>query len=247
MSDTTTAVDEQPAATILSIDGLHVSYDSIAALQGISLDIDEGSFTAIIGPNGAGKSTLANTITGFKDYTQGSVQFKGVEVGEKKPPALVKEGLIFCTEAKDLFDFMSVRDNLELGAFARDVDVKKRRKLVYDIFPKLEERESQMANTMSGGEQQMLAIGRALMSDPEFLILDEPSLGLAPVVLEDISNGIEQIREEGVTMLLFEQNITFALKHADYIYLIENGELEREGTPEEMEDDQYIRSAYIGE
>jgi branched-chain amino acid transport system ATP-binding protein len=215
-------------------------------LRDVSLDIGEGSFTAVIGPNGAGKSTLADTITGFKEYTRGSVTFKRREVGEQSQSDLVADGLIYCTESKDLFDYMSVRDNLDLGAYHRDVDVDERREFVYDLFPKLEERADQIAETMSGGEQQMLAIGRALMADPDFLILDEPSLGLAPVVLQDISAGIEQLKEGEMTILLFEQNITFALKHADYIYLMENGELERDGTPSEMEDDDYVRSAYIG-
>jgi branched-chain amino acid transport system ATP-binding protein len=244
MSDST-AESEATGETVLSIGGLFVSYGSINALRDISLDIAEGSFTAVIGPNGAGKSTLANTVTGFKEYTRGSVTFKGREVADQSQSDLVGDGLIYCTESKDLFDYMTVRDNLDLGAYHRDVDVDERREFVYDIFPKLEERAGQMAETMSGGEQQMLAIGRALMADPDFLILDEPSLGLAPVVLEDISDGIERIQDD-VTMLLFEQNITFALEHADYIYLMENGELEREGTPSEMEDDEYVRSAYIG-
>jgi len=244
MSDVATP-DEQTGETVLEIEELFVSYGSINALRDITLDIDGGSFTAIIGPNGAGKTTLADTITGFKEYSRGSVRFRGTEVNSQTPPEHVADGLIYCTESKDLFAFMSVEDNLELGAYNRDVDIDERREFVYDLFPKLEERSDQMAETMSGGEQQMLAIGRALMSDPDFLILDEPSLGLAPVILEDISNGIEQIKED-VTVLLFEQNITFALKHADYIYLMENGELKREGTPSEMENDEYVRSAYIG-
>lgn len=244
MSDVATT-DEQTGETVLEIEGLFVSYGSINALRDITLDIERGAFTAIIGPNGAGKSTLADTITGFKEYSRGSVRFRDIEVSSQTAPEHVADGLIYCTESKDLFDFMSVEDNLDLGAYNRDVDVDERREFVYDLFPKLEERSDQMAETMSGGEQQMLAIGRALMSDPDFLILDEPSLGLAPVVLEDISNGIERIKED-VTILLFEQNITFALKHADYIYLMENGELKREGTPSEMENDEYVRSAYIG-
>jgi branched-chain amino acid transport system ATP-binding protein len=140
---------------------------------------------------------------------------------------------------------MSVDDNLDLGSYRRG-DVDERKAFVYDLFPRLEERKDQDANTMSGGEQQMLAIGRSLMSDPDFLVLDEPTLGLAPVILEDISEGIRAIQDAGVTILLCEQNVTFALKHADRINLLENGEFVRKGTPEEMRGDDYIRDSYLG-
>ena len=246
MNDATRTAENETDIS-LSIDGLHVSYENIIALRDIELNINEGSFTAIIGPNGAGKSTLADTITGFKDYNQGSVQFRNIEVRDMTPSELVAEGLIYCTESKDIFDYMSVKDNLTLGAYNREVDIEQQCSFVYDIFPRLEERKNQTAQTMSGGEQQMLAIGRALMGDPDFLILDEPSLGLAPVVLEDISRGIDQIQSNGITMLLFEQNITFALDHADYVYLMENGKIEKEGTPDEMADDKYVQDAYIGQ
>ena len=245
MNDTK-SVDKGTDEQILNIQDLHVSYNSVKAIRGISLGIEPGTVTALVGPNGAGKSTLADAITGFKSYERGSIVFDETEIGDKSSPELVGQGLIYCTESKDLFDYMTVRDNLDLGAYCRDVDTGQQREFVYDIFPRLAERESQVANTMSGGEQQMLAIGRALMSNPRFFILDEPSLGLAPVILEDISEGIEQIRAEGMTILLLEQNITFAMEHADFVYLIENGTIERKGSPEELEDDEYIRSAYIG-
>lgn len=245
MSDTA-SVDRTSDDEVLRIEDLHVSYGRVEAIRGISFGIKRGSVTALIGPNGAGKSTLADTITGFKSYDRGRILFDGNEISGQSSPDLVGQGLIYCTESKDLFDYMTVRDNLDLGAYHRDVDTEQQREFVYDIFPRLAERESQVANTMSGGEQQMLAIGRALMSDPVFLILDEPSLGLAPVILEDISEGIEQIRAEGVTILLLEQNVTFAMDHADYVYLMENGQLQREGTTEALENDEYVRSAYMG-
>jgi branched-chain amino acid transport system ATP-binding protein len=231
-------------STVLSVSDLDVSYGKVQALRGIDLSVEEGEIVSVIGPNGAGKSTLANTISGFKEYS-GTVEYRGQSVAGQLPEDLVEEGLIHCTESRDLFGFMSVDDNLELGAYRRG-DVKERKEFVYDLFPRLEERIEQHANTMSGGEQQMLAIGRALMSDPDFLVLDEPTLGLAPVILEDISEGIDAIQEAGVTILLCEQNVTFAMNHADRINLLENGEFVRQGTPEELRGDDYIRESYLG-
>jgi branched-chain amino acid transport system ATP-binding protein len=230
--------------TVLSASDLYVSYGKVQALRGVDLAVSAGEVVAVIGPNGAGKSTLANAVSGFTGY-EGSVEFRGSSVADRSPEELVGEGLIHCTESRDLFGFMSVRDNLELGAYRRG-DVGERLAFVYELFPRLEERADQRANTMSGGEQQMLAIGRALMSDPECLVLDEPTLGLAPVVLEDISEGIDVIREEGVTVLLCEQNVTFALEHADAIHLLENGEFVRTGKPDEIRDDDYVRDSYLG-
>ncbi|MFB6142391.1 MAG: ABC transporter ATP-binding protein [Halorientalis sp.] len=229
---------------VLDVADLHVSYGKVAALQGVDLAVEEGEIVSVIGPNGAGKTTLANTVSGFLEY-EGSVQYRGREVRERKPEHLVGEGLIQCTEERDLFGFMSVDDNLDLGTYVRG-DYDERAEFVYDLFPTLAERRDQNARTMSGGEQQMLAIGRALMSDPDLLVLDEPTLGLAPVILEDISDGIDRIQEAGVTVLLCEQNVTFALNHADRIHLLENGEVVRQGTPEELRDDDYIRESYLG-
>lgn len=230
---------------ILSIDDLSVSYGEVAALRGVSLDIETGSVVSVIGPNGAGKSTLANTVTGFRPYA-GSVTYADTEVSSVDASDLVANGLIHCTEDRDLFGYMSVEDNLELGAYRHGDGESGRLRYVYDVFPTLEERKDQNARTMSGGEQQMLAIGRALMGDPELLILDEPTLGLAPVILEDISDAIEEIRDDGVTVLLCEQNVTFAMNHADRIYLLENGRIEKDGTPEDLRGDDYIRDAYLG-
>jgi len=231
--------------TILSVDDIHVSYGEVAALRGVSLDVEEGSVVSVIGPNGAGKSTLANAATGFRPYT-GSVTYRGTEVRERESSDLVSDGLIHCTETRDLFGHMSAEDNLQLGAYRHQDGERDRLEYVYDIFPRLEERRDQAARTMSGGEQQMLAIGRALMGDPELLLLDEPTLGLAPVILNDIADALNEIRDDGVTILLFEQNVTFAMEHADHIYLLENGRLETDGSPDDLRGDDYIRDAYLG-
>jgi branched-chain amino acid transport system ATP-binding protein len=242
-----TATDSEAAGdgdAALAVEDLQVSYGKVAALRGIDLRVGGGEIVSVIGPNGAGKTTLAETISGFHDY-EGSVRYRGTEVGTRSTSDLVSEGLIHCTEERDLFGHMSVADNLSLGAFRRG-NADERREFVYDLFPALEERTDQHARTMSGGEQQMLAIGRALMSSPDVLVLDEPTLGLAPVILEDISDGLERIREAGVTVLLCEQNVTFAMDHADRIALLENGDIVREGSPESLRDDEYIHDVYLG-
>ncbi|HKJ59751.1 MAG TPA: ABC transporter ATP-binding protein [Halobacteriales archaeon] len=231
---------------LLEVADVHVSYGQVTALRGVDVAVDDGEIVSEIGPNGAGKSTLADAISGFLPY-RGEIHYRGTGVAGRAHSALVKEGLIYCTETRDLFDFMDVEDNLRMGAYRHHDHVDERLEFVYDLFPPLRERAGQTAHTMSGGEQQMLAIGRALMGDPDLLLLDEPTLGLAPVVLEDISDGIDQIQEEGVSILLCEQNVTFAMKHADRIYLLENGQIEREGTPETLRGDDYIQDAYLGE
>jgi branched-chain amino acid transport system ATP-binding protein len=230
---------------MLAASDLRVSYGKVAALRGIDLRVDAGEIVSMIGPNGAGKSTLANTASGFLDY-EGSVRYRGAEVSGRDPGALVGDGLVHCTEKRDLFDYLSVEDNLTLGAYRRGTDADERLESVYELFPALAERTDQHARTMSGGEQQMLAIGRALMGDPDLLVLDEPTLGLAPVIVSDIAEAIEEIRAEGVTVLLCEQNVTFAMDHADRIYLLENGEVAREGTADELSGDDYIRDSYLG-
>jgi branched-chain amino acid transport system ATP-binding protein len=229
---------------VLNVEDLNVAYGKVQALRGVDLELSEGEVVSVIGPNGAGKTTLANAVTGYLDY-EGSVSFRGTEVNQKTPEDHVQSGLIQCTEKRDLFGFMSAEDNLELGTYVHG-DYEDRLEFVYDLFPRLEERRDQDAHTMSGGEQQMLAIGRSLMSEPDLLVLDEPTLGLAPVILEDISEGLDRIREEGVTVLLCEQNVTFAMKHADRIKLLENGEFVRSGTPSELRTDDYIRESYLG-
>jgi branched-chain amino acid transport system ATP-binding protein len=232
---------------LLRIENLSVSYGKIQALQGIDLHLDQGEIVSVIGPNGAGKTTLSNTVTGFLPY-EGSVRFRGQEIAGNEVAGLVDQGLIQCTEKRNLFGYMDVDDNLRLGAYREDEEevVEQQLEFVYNLFPRLEERKEQNARTMSGGEQQMLAVGRSLMGRPDLLVLDEPTLGLAPVILQDISEGLETMQDEGVNILLAEQNVTFAMNHADRIYLLEQGEIVREGSPDELEGDDYVQEAYIG-
>ena len=236
--------DDRP--TVLQAEDVRVSYGKVTALRGLDVTVREGEIVSLIGPNGAGKTTFCNTASGFLDY-QGSLTYRDREVATVGQTELVEQGMIHCTEERDLFGYMDVEDNLELGGYLQDDDViEERKEFVYDLFPRLDERREQNARSMSGGEQQMLAIGRALMGDPDLLILDEPTLGLAPVILQDIAEALDPIIEQGVTVLLTEQNVTFALKHADRIYLLENGEVAKEGTPEELKGDDYIRESYLG-
>jgi branched-chain amino acid transport system ATP-binding protein len=237
--------EQQETDQIVEIQDLRVSYGKVQALRGISLSLDRGDIVSVIGPNGAGKTTLADTIAGFLGY-EGSVQYNGREVSARSVSNNVEDGLIYCTEDRDLFGFMSVEDNLTLGAYLDYEERAERLEFVYDLFPRLEERTDQYANTLSGGEQQMLAIGRALMGEPDLLMLDEPTLGLAPVILDDISDALTEIVDTGVSVLLFEQNVRFALTHADHIHLLENGELVREGEPESIRSDDYVQDVYLG-
>jgi branched-chain amino acid transport system ATP-binding protein len=234
-------------STVLTAEDIQVSYGKVTALRGVDLELREGELVSLIGPNGAGKTTFCDTVNGFLPYG-GSVTFRGTEVGSVPRDELVDRGMIYCTEERDLFGFMDVEDNLRLGAYAIDDEsyVEKQLEFVYDLFPRLEERTEQNARSMSGGEQQMLAIGRALMGDPDILVLDEPTIGLAPVILDDISQAVDPIQEQGVSILLTEQNVTFALDHADRMYLLENGEVVKTGTPGELRGDDYIRETYLG-
>jgi branched-chain amino acid transport system ATP-binding protein len=232
----------------LVIRDLEVKYGKVSVLQELSLRVDPRDTVAIIGPNGAGKTTLADTIAGLKAYDSGSVEYNGTEVEDVPTKTLVKNGLIYSSEHRDLFDQMLVRDNLELGAYRNRDNLHERLALVFDIFPRLEERATQRAGTLSGGEQQMLAIGRSLMGNPNLLILDEPTLGLAPVIIEDIGEALEEFIElTGLTIVLCEQNASFAMKHADKVFILEEGKAEQELTPEELRESEEIVRKYIGE
>ncbi|WP_254522545.1 ABC transporter ATP-binding protein [Natrinema caseinilyticum] len=233
---------------ILEVDDLDVYYGKSHALKGVSLSIDDGEIYGVIGPNGAGKTTMLNAIAGFVEY-EGTIRYGDTALATVRPQQIVRDGLIYCTEDRDLFPYFSVHENLLMGGqFRSDADaVQDDLEMVYDLFPRLDERRDQDAETMSGGEQQMLAVGRALMSDPDVLMLDEPTLGLAPVIIEDIGNALETLqRESGLTILLAEQNSTFALNHAERLSLIETGEIELSGTHEEFHDNEYVREAYVG-
>ncbi len=235
------------AEPVLEIDGLSVSYGKTQALDDISLRVEQGETVGVIGPNGAGKTTLFNTLSGLKEY-EGSIELFGEELSELSKREIVDRGLVHCSEEHDLFPFFSVHENLLMGAYPRDDQDAAMETIdwVYDLFPRLDERREQNAETLSGGEQQMLAIGRALVSDPKILILDEPTLGLAPVIIEDLDDTFEQLEQEGITILLAEQNTTFAMRHAERLYLLETGDITLEGPATELQENEYIRDAYIG-
>jgi branched-chain amino acid transport system ATP-binding protein len=230
---------------LVSIRGLDAYYGALYVLQEVDLSVTEGAITAIIGPNGAGKTTLLDCITGFKSF-EGDLQYRGRSIAGDDPWDF--EGAIgYSTEDGNLFEDMTVGENLRLGGYTVEkADHRELLDRVFDLFPRLDERRNQQAKTLSGGEQQMLSIGRSLMTDPELLILDEPSLGLAPTIIKDISESLEEIHEQGVTILMAEQNVSLALDHADRIYLLEHGSIATSGTPSELEDDDRIRESYFG-
>jgi branched-chain amino acid transport system ATP-binding protein len=234
---------------VLEVGDLHASYGQIRALRGVSLSVPEGKLTCLLGPNGAGKTTLMFTIAGILRARQGSVKLEGDELVGLASHHIVGRGIVLVPENRLVFADMTVRENLLAGAYLRLAD---RPAVDADIeammarFPRLKERAAQNAGTLSGGEQQMLAVARALMARPRILLMDEPSLGLAPLIVEEIFQVIGELRAEGRTILLVEQNAHMALKHADKFYLLERGQVTFEGTPGELEQDEVIRRAYLG-
>jgi branched-chain amino acid transport system ATP-binding protein len=233
--------------TILDVDGVNIFYGKSQVVRDVSFSIEKGEVVSIIGPNGAGKTTLFNSLSGLKEF-EGSAQYLGDNLSELSTEEITKRGLIHCTEERDLFPYFSVRQNLLLGAHTRtdNEQIEKDLEMVNSLFPRLDERKDQKAKTLSGGEQQMLAIGRALMSDPELLLLDEPTLGLAPVIIQDIMEAIEDLQQRGVTILLAEQNVTFGIEQSERMYLLENGEIKLSGSADEFKDNDYIQESYIG-
>jgi branched-chain amino acid transport system ATP-binding protein len=220
------------AATLLDIDRVDVFYGKAQALEGIDLRVHQDEFVSIVGLNGAGKTTLFNAISGLVPY-RGSIRFAGVELRRRTAAAIARGGVVHCPETRELFGYMSVRENLDLGGGHLSGRERPRQLAwVFDLFPILEQRQTQAARTLSGGEQQMLTLGRALMMQPKLLILDEPTLGLAPVILGQISKAIERLRKErSLTLLLAEQNVTFALPHSDRLYLLDHGRIAWQGDP----------------
>lgn len=230
---------------LLDVKNLNTAYGKAQVLYDIDMHVGQGEFVSVIGSNGAGKTTLFNVISGLKSG-QGRITFDGRTL-PRKAHEVVGAGLIHCPEQRHLFPYMSVRDNLELGAYRHQGrGVQRGLDVVYALFPRLKERTDQLARTLSGGEQQMLAIGRALLSRPKLLLLDEPTIGLAPIVRHNISAALSQIKAQGITILLSEQNLVFALEHSDRIYLLETGRLTKEGTSEAFQQDDYVRKAYLG-
>ncbi|MCC6098033.1 MAG: ABC transporter ATP-binding protein [Olsenella sp.] len=233
--------------TILSVKDLHVSYGAIKAVKGISFDISEGEIVTLIGANGAGKSTTLNTIAGLLKPESGEVQFKGESLIGIKPHKIVSMGIALCPEGRRVFTQMSVEENLEMGGYTRsDAENQETMERVYERFPRLKERMGQSAGTMSGGEQQMLAMGRALMSRPQLLMLDEPSMGLAPILVQEIFDIVKELNEQGTTILLVEQNASMALSIADRGYVLETGTITKTGTGQELLHDDDVRKAYLG-
>ncbi len=232
---------------MLELQDLRVSYGGIQALKGISLTVEQGQIVSLIGANGAGKSTTLRAISGLEKAAGGRILFDGQDITGKPTRTMVERGLIMVPEGRRIFPDMTVLENLKIGAYLRrDREIASDIERMYSLFPRLKERAWQMAGTLSGGEQQMLAVGRALMSRPRLLMMDEPSLGLAPLVVKDIFSIIQQIRDSGVTVLLIEQNANAALKIADRGYVLETGTIALEGTGRELLNDPAVRAAYLG-
>lgn len=237
------------AKTMLEIKDLHVYYDNIHALKGVSLKVKEGEIVSLIGANGAGKTTTLQTISGLIQSRQGKIVFQGKDITKEKPHLICQAGIAQVPEGRRIFARLAVKDNLKLGAFTvKDTpeNLEKDRAKFYKDFPRMSERKNQMAGTLSGGEQQMLAMGRAIMSRPKLLILDEPSMGLSPLFVKEIFSVIKKLKEEGVTILLVEQNAKMALSIADYAYVIETGKITLEGPAQELLNNPDIKKAYLG-
>ena len=232
---------------MLRIEDLHVSYGHVGALLGVSLSVKKGAIVSIIGSNGAGKSTLLNTVSGLVKRESGKIFFRA-KLLPKEPHQVVKGGLVQVPEGRQVFPGLTVRENLLAGAYPLSDAGRVRRNLdrMFDMYPILAERADQQAGTLSGGEQQMLAICRGLMSDPEMLLLDEPSLGLAPIIVKGVFDTIRRIRDEGVTVMLVEQNANQALALADYAYVLENGRIVLEGEGHALLCDGNVKKAYLG-
>ena len=232
---------------ILKVDNINVYYGAIHAIKGISFEVNEGEAVTLIGANGAGKSTTLQTVSGLLHSRTGSIEFAGENLAKIPPHLIVRKGLAQVPEGRRIFQQMSVEENLEMGAYTRDKsELEGDLERVYKQFPRLLERRRQIAGTLSGGEQQMLAIGRALMSHPKLLMLDEPSMGLAPILVEQIFDIIRELNEEGTTILLVEQNAQMALSVAHRAYVLETGKITLSGTGKELAESDQVRKAYLG-
>ena len=240
-------MSEEKKLPLLKVNGIHVYYGAIHAIKGISLEVNEGEIVTLIGANGAGKSTTLNTIAGLLKPRQGSIAFAGMPVDGVSASKMVYKGLSLCPEGRRIFQHMTVKENLEMGAFSRpNEEVEQSIEQVYGFFPRLKEREKQIAGTLSGGEQQMLAMGRALMSKPRLMMLDEPSMGLAPILVEQIFEIIRDMNAAGTTILLVEQNAQMALSVANRAYVMETGRISMEGDAGDLMNDDNVRKAYLG-
>lgn len=234
---------------MLKIENLKVSYGGIEALRGIDFEVEDGKIVTLVGANGAGKSTTLRSIVGLVKPKEGKITYNGVDLLKTKTKDMVKHGITLVPEGRRVFSDLTVVENLKIGAFDRrdDKEIKKDMDWIFELFPRLKERTWQLAGTLSGGEQQMLAVGRALMSRPKLLMMDEPSLGLAPLIVKDIFNIIQEINNRGVTVLLIEQNANAALKIADFGYVMETGSITLSGMGSSLLKDDKVKTAYLGE
>ena len=233
-------------SSVLQVENINVYYGSIHAVKDVSFHVEQGEVVTLIGANGAGKSTTLNTVAGLLHSRTGSVRFMGEELRHVPSHKLVGRGMALVPEGRRIFQHMTVQENLDMGGYCRSGDMSADIESVFERFPRLKERRRQVAGTLSGGEQQMLAMGRALMSRPKLLMLDEPSLGLAPLVVQDIFSIIREINRQGVTVLLIEQNANMALKIADLAYVLETGNITMSGTGAELLANEKIKEAYLG-
>ncbi|HDR8951109.1 ABC transporter ATP-binding protein [Burkholderia vietnamiensis] len=237
------------AAAMLKIKGLQVNYGGIQAVKGVDMEVRQGELVTLIGANGAGKTTTMKAITGLKPYSAGDIEYEGKSIKGIPPHELLKRGLAMVPEGRGIFARMSIIENMQMGAYLRnDKDqIKKDVDRMFGFFPRLKERATQLAGTLSGGEQQMLAMSRAILSKPKLLLLDEPSMGLSPIMVEKIFEVVREISKEGITVLLVEQNARLALQAADRGYVMDSGMVTMEGDAKQMLDDPKVRAAYLGE
>lgn len=235
---------------MLSVKDVHVSYGAIHAIHGVSLEVNDGEIVTLIGANGAGKTTILHTITGLKAATSGTITYGDLDLRTTDASRLIRHGIGHVPEGRHIFPDMTVMENLEMGAYSKKngkADIEKNLKIVFERFPRLKERYKQLAGTLSGGEQQMLAMGRALMADPKILLLDEPSMGLSPILVKEIFSIIKYCHEIGITILLVEQNAKMALGIADRAYVLETGNITISGKAKDLLEDDRVRKAYLGQ
>lgn len=234
---------------MLSIKGLHVFYGGIHALRGIDLDVADGQIISLIGANGAGKSTTLKSIMGLVPKTEGTIIWNDTDITSTHTKEVVKQGIVLCPEGRRVFPDLTVEENLRIGAYLRnDKDgIQKDKDWVYDLFPRMKEREWQLAGTLSGGEQQMLAVGRALMGKPKMILMDEPSMGLSPLLVKEIFEIIKEVNKQGITILLVEQNAKMALAISDRAYVLETGTITIEGDAQQLLNDPRVKKAYLGQ
>ncbi|MBR8210071.1 MULTISPECIES: ABC transporter ATP-binding protein [Burkholderia] len=237
------------AAAMLKIKGLQVNYGGIQAVKGVDMEVRQGELVTLIGANGAGKTTTMKAITGLKPYSAGDIEYEGKSIKGVPSHELLKRGLAMVPEGRGIFARMSIIENMQMGAYLRNdkEQIKKDVDRMFGFFPRLKERATQLAGTLSGGEQQMLAMSRAILSKPKLLLLDEPSMGLSPIMVEKIFEVVREISKEGITVLLVEQNARLALQAADRGYVMDSGTVTMEGDAKQMLDDPKVRAAYLGE